>query len=122
MEINYVVVVAFITFVVAEVLKVVNINAKYIPLFNLGTGIISGLICYFTGITPTGTVLLFLETLGMCIIASCGAGGFYDVLKTKIADRQISQIEYKKAVKLYGEPVGEVEPAPVTHDENEAKL
>ena len=121
MEITHIAVVSFITYVIAEVLKVLRIDPKYIPIVNIFTGIAAAVVCYFTGILPAGTPLLFLEALGLCVIASYGAGGFYDLLNTKLTEQELSQISYKKASKLYGEPNQEIEQAPATHEESEAK-
>ena len=79
MELTYMAVVAAITFILAEALKNFNFYKKYLPLVNLGVGIVSAVICYFTGILPNGTLILFIEALGMCIMASLTAGGAYDV-------------------------------------------
>jgi hypothetical protein len=119
MELNYMVIVAFITFVVAEILKVFSINKKILPLVNLGIGIVAAVVCYFTGILPSGSPLQIAAGLISCVIASCGAGGFYDVLKTKIAEKEISTLNYEDAVKIYGEPEGDIPEAPVNHTYDE---
>jgi hypothetical protein len=36
---------------------------------------------YLTGILPSGTPLFFINALIVFMLASCGAGGLYDVLK-----------------------------------------
>lgn len=83
MEVTYIVVVAVFTFLFAELMKVFSFNKKFIPLVNIGIGVVSAAVCYFIGVLPSGSPLEITAGLFSCLIASCGAGGFYDVLKTK---------------------------------------
>lgn len=89
MKLTYIIVVAFITYIVAEILKVIHVDSKFIPLINLVVGIIAAAVCFLVGILPMDTVLDIVAGLISCIIASCGAGGFYDVLKTKIKENEV---------------------------------
>ena len=52
MEITYVVVIAIIAYIFGAITKIFidSIPNKYIPIQNVVIGLISGLICYFTGI------------------------------------------------------------------------
>ena len=80
MEMTYVVIITVITLVVGAFTKmfVNNVPDKYIPMQNLIIGIISTLICYFAKIEPD-----FIQAFVLCILASMGAGGIYDLTKTK---------------------------------------
>ena len=79
MNINYIVIVAIITYIVGSItkLKWVTIPTKFIPLQNVFIAFISSLICYFTKIEPT-----YINSLIYCFMATMGAGGVYDLIKT----------------------------------------
>ena len=79
MEITYMVIVTIVTLLLGAVTKVFKdtIPSKYIPLQNIVIGILAGVICYFTGIETN-----LLQAFVLCITASAGAGGLYDLTKT----------------------------------------
>lgn len=72
-------VVAVLTYIVAEVLKVFAISNKYIPLVNIGVGIIAGVIIYFCKLCPDFSAIY---TFGMALVVALGTGGFYDTLNS----------------------------------------
>lgn len=80
MEITYVVVIAIIAYVFGAITKIFidSIPNKYIPIQNVVIGLISGLICYFTGIETN-----LLQALVLCIVACMGAGGVADLINIK---------------------------------------
>lgn len=80
MEITYVVVIAIIAYIFGAITKIFidSIPNKYIPIQNVVIGLISGLICYFTGIEPN-----FLQALVLCLVACMGAGGVADLINIK---------------------------------------
>ena len=71
MEITYVVVIAIIAYIFGAITKVWidEIPNKYIPVQNVVIGIISAVICYFTGIEPN-----LLQAIVLCLVACMGAG------------------------------------------------
>jgi len=77
MEITYVVVIAIIAYVFGAITKIFidSIPNKYIPIQNVVIGLISGLICYFTGIEAN-----FLQAIVLCLVATMGAGGVADLI------------------------------------------
>ena len=77
MEITYVVVIAIIAYIFGAITKIFidSIPNKYIPIQNVVIGLISGLICYFTGIETN-----LLQALVLCIVACMGAGGVADLI------------------------------------------
>ena len=79
MEITYVVIIAIVAYVLGAITKIFidTIPNKYIPIQNVVVGIISALICYFTGIEPS-----LLQALVLCLVATMGAGGIADLYKT----------------------------------------
>lgn len=77
------VIVAFFTFAVAEILKKFHVDTSNIPIINIGVGVVAGLVCYFCGFLPAGTPDLFVCAIIQCVIAACGAGGAYDLLRDK---------------------------------------
>lgn len=79
MQITYVVIVTVLTMVAAEVLKVFSFDKKYIPLVNLAVGLLSAVICLVAGIEPN-----VLQAFVLCVIAAMGAGGVYDLARTKV--------------------------------------
>ena len=76
MEITYMVVVAAVTFGCGMITKMFidAIPNKYIPVQNIGIGIVSAFVCYFTKIEPN-----LLQAFMLCCFASCGMGGLYDL-------------------------------------------
>ncbi len=80
MEITYVVVIAIIAYIFGAITKIFidSIPNKYIPIQNVVIGLISGLICYFTGIETN-----LLQALVLCIVACMGAGGVADLINIK---------------------------------------
>ena len=77
MEITYVIIIAIIAYIFGAITKMFidEIPNKYIPIQNVAIGVISGLICYFTGIEPN-----FLQSVVLCIVACMGAGGVADLI------------------------------------------
>ena len=80
MEITYVIIIAIIAYIFGAITKVFidTIPNKYIPIQNVVIGIISALVCYFTGIEPN-----LLQALVLCIVACMGAGGIADLINIK---------------------------------------
>lgn len=80
MEITYVVVIAIIAYIFGAITKIFidSIPNKYIPIQNVVIGLISGVICYFTGIEQN-----LLQALVLCIVACMGAGGIADLINIK---------------------------------------
>lgn len=80
MEITYVIIIAIIAYVFGAITKIFvdNIPNKYIPIQNVVIGIISAIICYFTGIEPN-----LLQAIVLCIVATMGAGGVADLINIK---------------------------------------
>ena len=81
MEITYAVIVAIITLAAGAITKafVEAIPDKFIPLQNLLIGIISAVLCIVFDIEPN-----VLQAFVLCIMASLGAGGAYDLVMTKV--------------------------------------
>ena len=77
MEITYVVVIAIIAYTFGAITKIWidEIPNKYIPVQNVVIGIISAVICYFTGIEPN-----LLQAIVLCLVACMGAGGVADLI------------------------------------------
>lgn len=77
MEITYVVVIAIIAYIFGAITKIFidSIPNKYIPIQNVVIGLISGLICYFTGIETS-----LLQAIVLCLVACMGAGGVADLI------------------------------------------
>lgn len=78
MELTVGLIVAALTYVVAELLKGFTINTKYIPFINLAIGIISSIIVIVFKIGSFTAI----ENIIFCILASMGAGGIYDITST----------------------------------------
>lgn len=80
MEITYVIVIAIIAYIFGAITKIFidSIPNKYIPIQNVVIGLISGLICYFTGIEAN-----FLQAIVLCLVACMGAGGIADLINIK---------------------------------------
>lgn len=84
MEITYAVIVAIVTLMAGAITKafVEAIPDKFIPLQNLLIGIISAVLCIVFDIEPN-----ILQAFVLCIMASLGAGGAYDLVMTKISEK-----------------------------------
>lgn len=80
MEITYVVVIAIIAYIFGAITKIWidEIPNKYIPVQNVIIGVISAIICYFTGIEPN-----LLQAIVLCLVACMGAGGIADLINIK---------------------------------------
>ena len=80
MEITYVIIIAIIAYIFGAISKIFidAIPNKYIPIQNVVIGIISALICYFTGIEPN-----LLQSIVLCVVATMGAGGIADLINIK---------------------------------------
>lgn len=80
MEITYVIIIAIIAYIFGAITKIFidEIPNKYIPIQNVVIGIISAVICYFTGIEPN-----LLQAIVLCIVACMGAGGVADLINIK---------------------------------------
>ena len=80
MEINYVVIIAIIAYICGAITKlfIEQIPNKYIPIQNVAIGIVSALVCYFTGIGPN-----ILHAFVLCLVATMGAGGVADLINIK---------------------------------------
>lgn len=80
MEITYVVVIAIIAYICGAITKIFvdSIPNKYIPIQNVIIGVISAIICYFTGIEPN-----LLQAIVLCLVATMGAGGIADLINIK---------------------------------------
>ena len=80
MEITYVIIIAIIAYIFGAITKIFvdSIPNKYIPIQNVIIGVISAIICYFTGIEPS-----LLQSIVLCIVATMGAGGVADLINIK---------------------------------------
>ena len=80
MEITYVIIIAIIAYICGAITKmfVDEIPNKYIPIQNVIIGVISAIICYFTGIEPN-----LLQAVVLCLVATMGAGGMADLINIK---------------------------------------
>lgn len=80
MEITYVIIIGIIAYICGAITKIfVNeIPNKFIPIQNVIIGIISAIICYFTGIEPD-----LLQAIVLCLVACMGAGGIADLINLK---------------------------------------
>lgn len=80
MEITYVIVIAIIAYIFGAITKIFidSIPNKYIPIQNVIIGVISAIICYFTGIEPN-----LLQAIVLCLVACMGAGGIADLINIK---------------------------------------
>ena len=80
MEITYVVIIAIVAYILGAITKIFidNVPNKYIPIQNVLVGIISALICCFTGVEPN-----LLQALVLCLVATMGAGGIADLINIK---------------------------------------
>ena len=80
MEITYVIIIAIIAYICGAITKIFidEIPNKYIPIQNVIIGVISAIICYFTGIEPN-----LLQAIVLCLVATMGAGGIADLINIK---------------------------------------
>lgn len=80
MEITYVVIIAIVAYVLGAITKIFidSIPNKYIPIQNVVVGVISALICYFTGVETN-----LLQAIVLCLVATMGAGGIADLVNIK---------------------------------------
>lgn len=80
MEITYVVIIAIIAYIFGSITKIFidEIPNKFIPIQNVIIGVISAIICYFTGIEPN-----LLQAIVLCLVATMGAGGIADLINIK---------------------------------------
>lgn len=80
MEITYVIIIAIIAYICGSITKIFidEIPNKFIPVQNVVIGIISALICYFTGVEPN-----LLQAIVLCLVATMGAGGIADLINIK---------------------------------------
>ena len=80
MEITYVIIIAIIAYIFGAITKIFvdSIPNKYIPIQNVAIGLISAVICHFTGIEPN-----LLQSVVLCVVATMGAGGVADLINIK---------------------------------------
>lgn len=80
MEITYVIIIAIVAYVLGAITKIFidAVPNKYIPIQNVIVGVISALICYFTGIETN-----LLQAIVLCLVACMGAGGIADLINIK---------------------------------------
>ena len=80
MEITYVVIIAIIAYICGAITKIFidSIPNKFIPIQNVIIGVISAIICYFTGIESN-----LLQAIVLCLVATMGAGGIADLINIK---------------------------------------
>ncbi len=77
MQITYVVVVTLITYILGAFTKafIKEIPNRYIPIQNVVIGLISAGVCVYSKIETS-----ILHAMVLCITASSGAGGLYDLI------------------------------------------
>lgn len=80
MEITYVVIIAIVAYILGAITKIFieTVPNKYIPIQNVVVGIVSALICYFTGVETN-----LLQAVVLCVVATMGAGGIADLINIK---------------------------------------
>lgn len=80
MEITYVVIIAIVAYILGAITKIFidAVPNKYIPIQNVIVGVISALICYFTGAETN-----LLQAIVLCLVATMGAGGIADLINIK---------------------------------------
>lgn len=80
MEITYVIIIAIIAYICGAITKmfIEEIPNKFIPIQNVIVGVISAVVCYFTGIEPN-----LLQAIVLCLVATMGAGGIADLINIK---------------------------------------
>jgi uncharacterized membrane protein len=87
MQVTYIVIVTFITYIFGEFLKIVNFNKNFLPLVNLVIGFVSAAISLAIGVLPAASALDVAGGVIACVAASCGAGGFNDLFKTHLSEK-----------------------------------
>lgn len=80
MEITYVIIIGIIAYIFGAITKlfIEEIPNKFIPIQNVVVGVISAVICCFTGIEPN-----LLQAIVLCLVATMGAGGVADLINIK---------------------------------------
>lgn len=80
MEITYVIIITIVAYIFGAITKLFidAIPNKYIPIQNVVIGLISAFICYFAKIETN-----LLQAIVLCLMATMGAGGIADLIKTK---------------------------------------
>lgn len=83
MEITYVIIIAIVAYILGAITKIFidAVPNKYIPIQNVIVGIVSALICYFTGIETN-----LLQAIVLCLVATMGAGGIADLVNVGKGD------------------------------------
>ena len=78
MEITYIIVVAVVAYIFGAINKIFinDVPNKFIPIQNVGIGLVSGIICYLIKIEPD-----FIESVFLCLVATMSAGGISDLTK-----------------------------------------
>lgn len=78
MTITYIIIIMITAYIAGAINKlfVDEVPNKYIPIQNVGIGLVSGLICYFTKIEVD-----LMQALVLCFLATMGAGGIADLVK-----------------------------------------
>lgn len=79
MEVTYMVIITLVTLVLGAITKtfIEKIPSRFIPLQNLIIGIISSVIVILTKIETD-----LLQAIVLCLTATMGAGGIYDLTRT----------------------------------------
>lgn len=73
------VVTAFVTYIFGILAKRFDwLEKKYIPIQNMIIGIVAGVLVYLVGLSDN-----ILASILICLASSFGAGGAYDLAKTK---------------------------------------
>lgn len=82
-EITYTIIVGIMTLILGAITKafVEVIPDKFIPLQNLIIGALSAIVCIYFKIETN-----IIQAIVLCIVAAMGAGGTYDLIKTKSED------------------------------------
>ena len=78
MTITYLIIISIVAYIFGAITKIFidSIPNKYIPIQNVIIGLISAFICYFCGIETN-----LLQSIVLCLLATMGAGGIYDLVK-----------------------------------------
>ena len=80
MNITYAVIITIVAYICGAFTKIFidSVPNKYIPIQNVMIGVISALICYFCKIESD-----LLQAIVLCLLATMGAGGIYDLINIK---------------------------------------
>lgn len=74
MELTITSIVAFVTLILGSITKKFGlVDKKYIPYQTLGIGVVSGILCYLTGLQENILISMFT-----CLISALSASGLYD--------------------------------------------